>query len=84
MTTTAQNKLMTETGPGTSAGALLRAYWQPAALTEEPHELLSPCARRFVAGLLSGSDGMARALEPPAAVENPFDADASVLLTIKL
>jgi hypothetical protein len=35
MTSAAQNKLMTEIGPGSSAGALLREYWQPAALTEE-------------------------------------------------
>lgn len=30
-----QNRLVTETGPGTPAGALLRRYWQPAALTVE-------------------------------------------------
>jgi phenylpropionate dioxygenase-like ring-hydroxylating dioxygenase large terminal subunit len=30
-----QNELMTKTGPATPAGALLRRYWQPAALSEE-------------------------------------------------
>ncbi|HVL34317.1 MAG TPA: aromatic ring-hydroxylating dioxygenase subunit alpha [Burkholderiales bacterium] len=30
-----QNALMTRIGPGTPAGALLRQYWQPAALAEE-------------------------------------------------
>jgi nitrite reductase/ring-hydroxylating ferredoxin subunit len=30
-----QNELMTKTGPGAPAGALLRCYWQPAALTDE-------------------------------------------------
>jgi phenylpropionate dioxygenase-like ring-hydroxylating dioxygenase large terminal subunit len=31
----AQNRLITETGPGTPCGALMRRYWQPAALVEE-------------------------------------------------
>src|ERR1700727_2431479 len=30
-----QNELMTRTGPGTGAGALMRRYWQPAALVDE-------------------------------------------------
>ncbi|MCZ6603541.1 MAG: aromatic ring-hydroxylating dioxygenase subunit alpha [Alphaproteobacteria bacterium] len=30
-----QNKLVTETGPGTPCGEVLRRYWQPAALVEE-------------------------------------------------
>ena len=30
-----QNDLMTRVGPGTPAGALLRRYWQPAALVDE-------------------------------------------------
>jgi phthalate 4,5-dioxygenase oxygenase subunit len=30
-----QNELMTKTGPATPAGALLRRYWQPAALSAE-------------------------------------------------
>ena len=29
------NKQLTETGPGTPCGDLLRHYWQPAALSEE-------------------------------------------------
>jgi nitrite reductase/ring-hydroxylating ferredoxin subunit len=35
MMTNEQNKRVTETGEGTPAGALLRRYWQPAALSEE-------------------------------------------------
>jgi phenylpropionate dioxygenase-like ring-hydroxylating dioxygenase large terminal subunit len=35
MMTVEQNDLMTKTGPGAPAGALLRRYWQPAALAEE-------------------------------------------------
>ncbi len=35
MSTPAENELLTETGPGTPGGRLLRSYWQPAALTEE-------------------------------------------------
>ena len=30
-----QNDLITRTSPGTAAGALLRRYWQPAALMDE-------------------------------------------------
>jgi phthalate 4,5-dioxygenase oxygenase subunit len=30
-----QNDLITRVGPGTSAGALMRRYWQPAALVDE-------------------------------------------------
>jgi phthalate 4,5-dioxygenase len=35
MITSEQNILMTRSGPGTSAGKLLRMYWQPAALVDE-------------------------------------------------
>src|SRR5690606_16947192 len=35
MLTAEQNERVTRTGPGTPAGALLRRYWQPAALVEE-------------------------------------------------
>ena len=35
MLTAEQNRLITETGPGTPCGALMRRYWQPAALVEE-------------------------------------------------
>ena len=31
----ATNRLLTESGPGTPGGAVLRRYWQPAALSEE-------------------------------------------------
>ncbi len=32
-----QNERVTQTGPGTPAGSLMRRYWQPAALVEELH-----------------------------------------------
>jgi hypothetical protein len=31
------NRVLTESGPGTPGGHVLRQYWQPAALTEELH-----------------------------------------------
>ena len=37
MLTPEQNRLLTETGPGTPGGALLRRYWQPVGLSEEIH-----------------------------------------------
>jgi len=35
MLTQAQNDLLTQTGPGTPCGRLLRSYWQPIATAEE-------------------------------------------------
>jgi nitrite reductase/ring-hydroxylating ferredoxin subunit len=35
MLTAARNRRITQTGPGTPCGALMRRYWQPAALVEE-------------------------------------------------
>src|SRR2546426_6967426 len=35
MLTQAENELITQTGPGTPCGELMRRYWQPAALSEE-------------------------------------------------
>jgi phenylpropionate dioxygenase-like ring-hydroxylating dioxygenase large terminal subunit len=35
MLSTEQNDLITRVGPGTPAGALMRQYWQPAALVDE-------------------------------------------------
>jgi phthalate 4,5-dioxygenase oxygenase subunit len=35
MLSAAQNELITRTGPGRGAGALMRRYWQPAALADE-------------------------------------------------
>jgi phthalate 4,5-dioxygenase oxygenase subunit len=35
MLTAEQNKLLTETGPGTPGGKLLRSYWQPIAKSNE-------------------------------------------------
>jgi phenylpropionate dioxygenase-like ring-hydroxylating dioxygenase large terminal subunit len=37
-----QNELITRVGPGTACGALLRSYWQPAALAEEFDPALDP------------------------------------------
>ena len=30
-----ENQLLTETGPGSACGEMMRRYWQPAALCEE-------------------------------------------------
>ena len=30
-----ENDLLTQTGPGTPCGEMMRRYWQPVALTEE-------------------------------------------------
>jgi phenylpropionate dioxygenase-like ring-hydroxylating dioxygenase large terminal subunit len=35
MLTAEQNRRITQTGPGTPCGTLMRRYWQPAALTDE-------------------------------------------------
>ena len=35
MMTQEENDLLTQTGPGTPCGELMRRYWQPAALSEE-------------------------------------------------
>ncbi|MDA3040186.1 MAG: Rieske 2Fe-2S domain-containing protein [Actinomycetota bacterium] len=35
MVTAEENRLLTQSGPGTPGGSVLRRYWQPAALTEE-------------------------------------------------
>src|SRR5438067_7297493 len=35
MLTKEENALLTQTGPGTPCGALMRRYWQPVALAEE-------------------------------------------------
>jgi phenylpropionate dioxygenase-like ring-hydroxylating dioxygenase large terminal subunit len=37
-----QNELITRIGPGTACGALLRQYWQPAALLDEFDPALDP------------------------------------------
>ena len=37
-----QNELVTRVGPGTPCGALLRSYWQPAALVDEFDPRLDP------------------------------------------
>ena len=35
MLTQEENELLTQTGPGTPCGELMRRYWQPVALSEE-------------------------------------------------
>ena len=62
-----QNELITRVGPGTACGALLRSYWQPAALVDEFDPALDPrMARRPVKAvrllgidlvLFKGADG---------------------------
>jgi nitrite reductase/ring-hydroxylating ferredoxin subunit len=51
MTSAADNELMTRIMPGSPAGALLREYWQPAALSEELNS-----ARPLVPVRLFGED----------------------------
>ncbi len=53
-----QNNLITRVGPGTPCGALLRSYWQPAALVAEFDPALDPrMTRRQVKALrLFGMD----------------------------
>lgn len=64
MLTSEQNELLTQTGPGTPAGQLLRCYWQPAALTEELPTGGSPLPIRLLGEELvlfrdeSGSPGL--------------------------
>ena len=44
MLTREENDLLTQTGPGTPGGDLLRRYWQPVALSEELPEGGAPIA----------------------------------------
>ncbi len=50
------NRLLTESGPGTPGGRLLRSYWQPAALTEELDRVESDTGRAIVPVRLLGED----------------------------
>jgi nitrite reductase/ring-hydroxylating ferredoxin subunit len=43
-----ENDLITQTGPGTAGGDLLRRYWQPVALTEELPEGGAPIALKVM------------------------------------
>ncbi len=47
MLTKEENDLVTQTGPGTPCGRLLRSYWQPAALSEELPEGGAPIPLRL-------------------------------------
>ncbi len=53
-----QNELITRIGPGTPCGALMRSYWQPAALVDEFDPRLDPrmAARPVKAVRLLGQD----------------------------
>ncbi len=53
-----QNELITRIGPGTPCGALLRSYWQPAALVDEFDPRLDPrmASRPVKAVRLLGED----------------------------
>ncbi|HEX2230048.1 MAG TPA: Rieske 2Fe-2S domain-containing protein [Candidatus Binatia bacterium] len=44
MMTREENQLLTQTGPGTPCGDLLRRYWQPVALSEELRSAGAPLA----------------------------------------
>ncbi len=43
-----ENALLTQTGPGTPAGTLLRSYWQPVALQSELPEGGAPIPVRIM------------------------------------
>lgn len=48
MTTADENKLLTETGPGTPGGKLMRRYWQPIARSEDVAEGGAPMPIRIL------------------------------------
>lgn len=48
MTTAEENKLLTETGPGTPGGKLMRRYWQPIAKSSELPEGSAPVPIRIM------------------------------------
>lgn len=56
MTTAKQNEVMTQTCAGTPGGALLRSYWQPAALSEELAAGAAAHGRPLVPVRLLGED----------------------------
>jgi phenylpropionate dioxygenase-like ring-hydroxylating dioxygenase large terminal subunit len=57
MITPDDNRLLTESGPETPGGRLLRSYWQPAALTEEVDRAeVNGVARPVIAVKLLGED----------------------------
>ncbi len=51
-----ENRLLTESGPDTPGGRLLRSYWQPAALTEEIDRAEAETGRPVVPVRLLGED----------------------------
>jgi len=55
-----QNDLITRTGPGTATGALMRRYWQPAALVDELTERPIKAIRLFGEDLVIFSDNKGR------------------------
>jgi phthalate 4,5-dioxygenase oxygenase subunit len=48
MVTAEQNRLLTETGPGTAGGKLLRQYWQPIAKSSDLPEGSAPVPIRIM------------------------------------
>ena len=48
MLTPEQNRLLTETGPGTPGGKLMRRYWQPIAKSNELPEGSPPIPIRIL------------------------------------
>ena len=58
MASSAQNKLMTNIGPGTPAGNVLRSFWQPVALAEELRSEGRPGGLRDDAAVLSYEPGV--------------------------
>jgi phthalate 4,5-dioxygenase len=60
MLTKEQNELLTQTGPGTPGGALLRSYWLPVALCEEVPQGGAPLPLKILSEelvLFRGEDG---------------------------
>jgi phenylpropionate dioxygenase-like ring-hydroxylating dioxygenase large terminal subunit len=57
MLSTTDNELLTRTGPGTPGGAMMRAYWQPVALSRELEADVPLAVRAFSEDLVLFRDG---------------------------
>ncbi|MGH6981242.1 MAG: hypothetical protein ACREFC_08545, partial [Stellaceae bacterium] len=57
MLSTSDNDLLTRTGPGTPGGAMMRAYWQPVALSRELESDVPLAVRAFSEDLVLFRDG---------------------------
>lgn len=69
------NRRLTESGPGTPGGRLLRSYWQPAALTEELDRVESDTGRAIVPVKLMGEE-LVLYRQPPDRAAHPTDGSA--------